>query len=120
MSKRARSEPASDRILCPDCPADFPTPFSSRYIHCRRCGTEFVAPDDARTPRATDDEEWDDPDTDETDAKPALSAMGECFPTIALCFNLATALLWSVGYVSFESTVVTIALITSALVVENR
>lgn len=59
MAERADPHPVADRLVCPNCPADYPTPFSKRYISCRRCGTEFLAPDEAR-----DEDDGTEPDRD--------------------------------------------------------
>ncbi|AGB36444.1 hypothetical protein [Natronococcus occultus] len=57
MAERADPHHVADRLVCPNCPADYPTPFSKRYISCRRCGTEFLAPDEAR-----DEDDGTEPD----------------------------------------------------------
>ncbi|WP_254524182.1 hypothetical protein [Natrinema caseinilyticum] len=123
MSEHGESEPLSERVLCPNCPADYPAPFSSRHITCRRCGTEFVAPDEARETWTETQGEWSD-STDEREAEatstsPATVIVNQ-FPTIALGLNALAVLLWVSGTVSFELAVLTILLVTSAIVTDQH
>ncbi|QLG48174.1 hypothetical protein [Natrinema halophilum] len=125
MTEYREPERISERILCPNCPADYPIPFSSRHITCRRCGTEFVAPEDARTTWTEKeiDGEWNDV-ADGTEARDQSVSLASVIvtqlPTIALSLNAVAVLLWVSGIVSFEIAVLTILLITSAIVTEQH
>ncbi len=123
MSEQGESERASERVLCPNCPADYPTPFSSRQITCRRCGAEFVAPDDARAPWTATAADWStttDGHSAETTSELLRSVVVDQFPSIALGLNTLIVLLWACEIVSFEVAVMTVLLVTSAIVSEPR
>ena len=123
MSDSGVPEQVSDRVFCPNCPADYPPPFSSRQITCRRCETEFLAPDDARTSRTDAVTERSDAvaERDAEAKSPSLPRVFiDQFPNIALGLNTLSALLWVAGIVSFEVAAMTILVITSAIVTERR
>lgn len=119
MSEQAVPQHVPERILCPNCPADYPHPFSEQHICCRRCGTRFLAPTDARTPKNADDQ-WTTESPIAHDITRAFEGIVDHFPLIGLSFNLLAVALWLGGYVSFEVTVLTILLITSAFVAERH
>ncbi|WP_306056734.1 hypothetical protein [Natronococcus wangiae] len=129
MAERAEHQPIPDRLVCPNCPADYPTPFSRRYITCRRCETEFLAPDDARD--AADEEVGSDvPVGDERREEAAesgnerthryLEAIRASAPSVALGFNGAAFCFWLAGIVSFEIAVMTMVLVMNGFLVQDR
>lgn len=127
MGERVENQPISDRLFCPNCPADYPTPFSRRHISCRRCGTEFLAPDEARESvrapadlhRLAADEDADETPDEQTEYR-YLRAIQTSAPSIALSFNGAAFCFWFAGIVSFEIAVMTILLVMNGLIVQER
>lgn len=132
MAERVEHHPVADRLVCPNCPADYPTPFSRRYISCRRCGTEFLAPDEARdeddgyeiesegdggTSLETD-RRADDGDEDRTDRY--LRTLRTSAPAIALGFNGVALGFWLAGVASFEVAVMSVLLVTNGVVFQDR
>ncbi|MFU8868804.1 hypothetical protein [Natronococcus sp.] len=128
MAERVEHHPVADRLVCPNCPADYPTPFSRRYISCRRCGTEFLAPDEARDEDdgcriessdrdGTDleaDRRTDGDDEDRTDRY--LRTLRAGAPGIALGFNGVALGFWLSGVASFEVAVMSVLLVTNGVV----
>ncbi|TYL40373.1 hypothetical protein CV102_02005 [Natronococcus pandeyae] len=130
MAERAEQQPIPDRLVCPNCPADYPTPFSRRYITCRRCGSEFLAPDDARDAE-TDEANAEEVVGDERSEEAAdgrsddrtrryLQTIQTGAPAIALGFNGAAFCFWLVGIVSFEIAIMTMVLVTNGYLVQDR
>lgn len=139
MTERVETQPTSERLFCPNCPADYPTPFSRRYIDCRRCGAAFLAPDEARISvirsdslrdRSIDTSTVDDSavgrdealdeELDEEQPHQYLRTIRTSAPTIALGFNGAAFCLWLAGIVSFEIAVMTTLLVMNGFVVQDR
>ncbi|NKE34457.1 hypothetical protein GWG54_01240 [Natronococcus sp. JC468] len=146
MAERADHRPVADRLVCPNCPADYPTPFSRRYISCRRCGTEFLAPDEARREAERErDEGGLEPvrRTDEpTDARVGrrtavgpdgrtdrrddgrtprfLRAIRTGVPAVAPAFTAVALSLWLLGLASFEVAAATALLVMNGVAVRER
>lgn len=130
MAERAEHQPIPDRLVCPNCPADYPTPFSRRYITCRRCGSEFLAPDDARDVGSDEanaewvvgdgcDEEAADGSSDDRTRR-YLQTIRTSASSIALGFNGAAFCFWLAGIVSFEIAAMTMVLVMNGYLVQDR
>lgn len=150
MAERADHRPVADRLVCPNCPADYPTPFSRRYISCRRCGTEFLAPDEAR--REDDGEakrerdegglepvrRTDDPGDERIGRRTAVRPDGRTdrrddgrtrrflrtirtgVPAVAPAFTAVALSLWLLGLASFEVAAATTLLVMNGVAVRER
>lgn len=132
MAERVEHHPVADRLVCPNCPADYPTPFSRRYISCRRCGTEFLAPDEARDEddgRRIESASRNGPGL-ETDRRTGgseedrtgryLRTLRASAPAIALGFNGVALGFWLAGVASFEVAVMSVLLVTNGVVFQDR
>ncbi|MDG5817449.1 hypothetical protein [Natronococcus sp. A-GB7] len=133
MAEPVEHRPVADRLVCPNCPADYPMPFSRRYISCRRCGTEFLAPDEARggddcqvgddrearsEAGAEADRSVDGGTDDRIDRY--LSAIRTSAPAIALGFNGVALGFWFAGVASFEVAVMSVLLVTNGVLFQDR
>ncbi|WP_293031136.1 hypothetical protein [Natronococcus sp.] len=132
MAERVEPHPVVDRLVCPNCPADYPTPFSRRHISCRRCGTEFLAPDEARNEDSGPESQFeDDAGTGlETDRRADdgdgertgryLQLIRTSAPAIAFGFNGVALGFWIAGVASFEVAVMSVLLVTNGVVFRDR
>jgi hypothetical protein len=137
MSERVEHQPVPGRLVCPNCLADFPAPFSRREITCRRCGSAFVAPDEARdgtsgrcdwrsdgSEKRTGTEHGDVRNDRGGDRggriRRALRTVEGNAATVALCFNAAAFCFWLAGVASFEIAAMTMLLVMNGFVVQQR
>ncbi|MFC4436883.1 MULTISPECIES: hypothetical protein [Natrialbaceae] len=130
MAERAEHQQIPDRLVCPNCPADYPTPFSRRYITCRRCESEFLAPDDARDAGSDEadaegvvgDERGEEAADGSSDDRTRryLQTIRTSAPSIALGFNGAAFCFWLAGIVSFEIAAMTMVLVVNGYLVQDR
>jgi hypothetical protein len=144
MAERIERQPLPDRLVCPNCPADYPTQHARRYITCRRCETSFLAPDDARTrteekTRTVPAREHGSDSTEQATgsacelrfdesasagdgerASRLLRAIRRGTPMLALGFSVAAVCFWAVGAVTFEAAVLTMILVTNGALVESH
>ncbi|MDG5759282.1 hypothetical protein QA600_08005 [Natronococcus sp. A-GB1] len=133
MAEPLEHQPVADRLVCPNCPADYPTPFSRRRISCRRCGTDFLAPDEARDgngcpgddgretgPEARVEADRAVDDGSDNRIAPYLRTIRTSAPAIALGFNGVALGFWLAGAASFEIAVMSVLLVTNGVLFQDR
>lgn len=137
MAEHVERQPVPGRLVCPNCPADFPAPFSRREITCRRCETAFLAPGEARdgtsggcdwgsdgreerTETSSDDERNGGGIDRDDRLRRSLRIIEGNAATVALCFNAAAFSFWLAGAVSFEIAAMTMLLVMNGFVVQQR
>jgi hypothetical protein len=133
MSERVKRQLIPDRLVCPNCPADYSALYSRRHITCRRCGTSFLAPDDGR--KGADRTDRTDTPAREFrfDESSSVEDRGDGrqmrllvqkirggTPLFALGFGVVAVCFWVVDAVSFEAAILTMVLVTNGALVENQ